>query len=508
METYGSWVPVWAVACSLAASGMILASSRRPNLREFWTLSAAGVKFALILTLVPEALAHRVAEARLFAIAPGIDLTLRADPLGVFFALVSSALWIVTSCYSVGYMRGLSEHKQTRYFACFAVCLSSTVGIAFAANLLTFVIFYEMLTIATYPLVIHKETPEAVSAGRKYLAYTLTAGVVLLVATAWTYELTGTLEFRPGGFLGSETAPAATCVWLFVLFMSGAAVKSALMPLHGWLPTAMIAPTPVSALLHAVAVVKAGVFAVIRIVGFVFGPATLSALGLQTYLACLAGLTMILASVLAFHQDNLKRRLAYSTIGHLSYIVLGAALLTPASLAGSLLHLASHATMKITLFFCAGALHVQLHKEKISELDGVARQMPWTMGAFAVASLGLAGLPPLNGFVSKWYLGLGALQAAQPLAFALFLLAGLLSAGYFLPILYRAFCRAPQPEAEPSQTPHQEGDSGHDASAWITFPLLITAALSLILGLFPNLLFHFWSLAHLVSDSILNGGSP
>src|SRR3989339_610618 len=407
-EIYRSLMPFYAVMVSLIAAPLILMSSRQANLREFWTLAASLVKFAVVFLLLPGALAGRIAEFIFWEISPGIALSLKADTLGVFFALIASGLWILTSFYSIGYVRGLNEHKQTRYFASFAVCLSATMGIAFAANLLTFVFFYEILTIATYPLVIHKETKVAIAAGRKYLIYTLTAGVLLIAATAWTYRITGALDFRAGGLFGNTSLSPSIMMVLFLLFMGGVGVKAAVMPLHSWLPAAMAAPTPVSALLHAVAVVKSGVFGVVRVVGFVFGPELMRQFGLNTLLAIFAGATIILASLLAFRQDNLKHRLADSTVGHLSYIVLGAALLSPASLIGGLLHIANHATMKITLFFCAGALYVKHHKEKISELDGIGRAMPWTMGAFTVGAIGLAGVPPINGFVSKWQPGLGA----------------------------------------------------------------------------------------------------
>ena len=490
-ELYTSSLPLFAVLVSLAAVPLIVISRGSPNLREFWTLAAAVAKLGFVAALLPDALSNRSAETVLYEIVPGLSLALRADPLGVFFALVASSLWLATSFYSIGYMRELSERRQTRYFACFALCLSATVGIAFASNLLTFTIFYEILTIATYPLVIHKGTREALSSGRKYLVYTLSAGVLLIACVAMTYQLAGTVEFAPGGFLTPEDGSPALLRVLFLMFVASAGVKAGLMPFHSWLPAAMVAPTPVSALLHAVAVVKAGVFATIRIIGFVFGPTTLASLGIASVLATVAAVTILLASLLAFTQDNLKRRLAYSTVGHLSYIILGAALLTPTSLAGSLMHFASHALMKITLFFCAGAIYVNLHKEKVSDLDGIGRQMPLTMAAFAIGALGLAGVPPINGFSSKWYLGLGALEAGVPVALLVFLLSGLLNAGYFFPIVYRAFFRSSS-----GVLPYKE------ASWFMVAPLLVTGGLSLILGLAPNFAFGFFSLASLVGSSI------
>ncbi|MHB8090812.1 MAG: proton-conducting transporter transmembrane domain-containing protein [Syntrophales bacterium] len=491
-EIYRSLLPLYAVLVSLAAALLIALSSRHIFIREFWTLAASVAKFSFVLLLLPGVLAGKVAEFTFWEISPGISLALKADSFGVFFALIASGLWMLTSIYSIGYVRGLNEHKQTRYFASFAICLSATIGVAFAANLLTFIFFYEILTIATYPLVIHKETSVAIAAGRKYLVYTLTAGVLLIAATAWTYRLAGTLDFKAGGMFGDALLSPGTVLVLFALFIGGVGVKAAIMPLHSWLPAAMVAPTPVSALLHAVAVVKSGVFGVVRVVGFVFGPQLMRQFDLNIILATFAGVTIILASLLAFRQDNLKHRLAYSTVGHLSYIVLGAALLSPASLVGSLLHIASHATMKITLFFCAGAIYVTHHKEKISELDGIGRVMPWTMGAFTIGAIGLAGVPPLNGFVSKWQLGLGSLQSGSVVPLALLLLSGILNAGYFAPVVYRAFFKSPS-------APFSKGE----ASPAMVIPLAVTAFLSILWGIRPDLFLHFYSLAAQVSGSIL-----
>ena len=373
---------------------MILFSGRNPNLREAWTVLASLGKFALILSMLPDVLDGRCPAVTLFDLSPGVSLTLRVDSLGMLFALSASLLWIFTSLFSIGYMRSLSEHKQTRYFASFAVCLASTVGIAFAANLLTLLVFYELLTVATYPLVVHKQTAEAVAAGRKYLAYLLSGGVALLLAVAWTQMAAGASDFSPGGFLSGSLGRAR--LWmLFLLFLVGFGTKAALLPLHSWLPSAMIAPTPVSALLHAVAVVKAGVFGFARVIGFVFGVRLVEEIGATSFLAVLAGATILVASLLAMAQDNLKLRLAYSTVGHLSYIILGTVLLSPSAWIGGLYHIVAHAAMKITLFFCAGAIYSKTHREHVSELDGVGKQMPVTMGAFALASLGLAGVPPM-----------------------------------------------------------------------------------------------------------------
>ncbi len=499
--TTQSVLPWLAVAASLAVVPAILLCDKRPNFREFWTFAAAFLKFGIVLSLVPGALRGETVEWTLFSLVPGVSFTLSADPLGVFFALVASGLWIVTSVYSIGYMRGHAEKKQTRFFASFAVSLGSTIGIAFAGNLLTFLVFYELLTLATYPLVIHKESKEAIRSGRMYLAYALTAGLCFLSATVWIYFRTGSIEFEAGGMLVDGSFSGGELKALFLLLMIGVGVKSGIMPLHSWLPAAMVAPTPVSALLHAVAVVKSGVFGLIRVTGFVFGPDLMREYGLDIALACFAAATVLFASVIAMRQDNLKRRLAYSTVGHLSYIAIGTALIAPSALQGGLMHLSAHALMKITLFFCAGAIYVHAHKTEISQLDGLGRTMPWTFGAFAVASLGLAGIPPLSGFLSKWWLAVGSVEAGREWALGIFLLSGLLNAGYFFPIVIRAFFRPPPPE---------NGNEGHhsplgEASPWMVVPLCLTALLAVIFGVFPDYPLPFFDLAYNIARDVFAG---
>jgi len=496
-DIYTSAVPLYAVLVSLAAVPLIILSAKRPNLREFWTITAGAIKLILVLTLLPGALQNRVATVHLFEITPNIQLALKADAVGIFFAIVASGLWIITSFFSIGYMRGLREHKQTRYYSYFAVCLSSTLGIAFAANLVTFILFYEILTIATYPLVIHKETKEAIYAGRKYLAYTLTAGVFLIAAAAWTYQLNGNLDFVPGGLLQGIALTAGQVVPLFFLFIAAVGVKASIMPLHSWLPTAMAAPTPVSALLHAVAVVKAGVFGIIRVSMFIFGPDVMAQFSLNKVLIVFAVATILAGSLLAFKQDNLKKRLAYSTVAHLSYIVLGVGIMSSTALIGSLLHIAFHATMKITLFFCAGAIYVHLHKENISEMNGIGKTMPWTLGAFTIASIGLAGIPPLNGFISKWYLGAGAAESGQLLLIVVLVISGVFNAAYFSPIVYRSFFRKGQVQ-----------EKQKEAKPAMVVPLVLTASLSVLFGLFPNLFFNFFRLALQAATGIFGGLQP
>ena len=429
-----------AIAVPLAGAALIGAAHRVPNLREGVTLVTAAALFLLVATLAPEVLAGGRPQVHVAEVMPGIALAFRVEPLGMLFALVASGLWIVNSLYSIGYMRGNREGHQTRFYICFAAALASTMGIAFAGNLFTLFLFYEALTLVTYPLVTHHGTGEALRAGRFYLALLIGSSIaLLLVAIVWTWLIAGTIEFTAGGIFGGQ-ASNATVGLLLALYVFGIG-KAAVMPVHRWLPAAMVAPTPVSALLHAVAVVKAGVFAVVKVVVYVFGVDAIAGLKSVDWLPFVSGFTIIAASIVALRSDNLKRRLAYSTVSQLSYVVLAAALLTPLSVIGAALHIATHALGKITLFFCAGAIYTASHKTEVSELDGIGRRMPWTMAAFTVGALSLIGVPPAAGFVSKWFILSGALQAGNHLAVAVLVASTLLNAAYFLPIVHAAFFR-------------------------------------------------------------------
>jgi formate hydrogenlyase subunit 3/multisubunit Na+/H+ antiporter MnhD subunit len=436
--------PLAAVLLPAVGVLAIVALRRNPDIREGATILTALATFGIVASIVPATLAGDVYVSRLGLLVPGIELTLRADPLGMIFALVASLLWLVTSFYSIGYMRGLDEHSQTRYFAAFAGSVGAALGVSFASNLVSLYVFYELLTVATYPLVAHDESQTAREAGRKYLTYTFGGGVAVLAGTVLVFWTTGTVAFTPGGIAALASADPIVARAAFALLAGGFGVKAALMPVHSWLPDAMVAPTPVSGLLHAVAVVKSGVFGVARVVLDVFGPETISELGVGLPLAAVAALTILIASVIALRQDNLKRRLAYSTISQLSYIVLGLGILSPAAIAGGLLHIPAHAFMKLTLFFCAGAIHVETHTDNISEMAGIGRRMPVTMAAFAVASLGMAGLPLVAGFVSKWYLLIGSIDAGTAVFAGVLFLSGLLNIGYFWPIVYQAFFQTPE----------------------------------------------------------------
>ncbi|ELZ27914.1 cation:proton antiporter [Halorubrum distributum] len=465
--------PLLAVLVSFVAAFLIVASYRSPNVREGWTLVASLAKFGIVASMLPAVLDGAVFEWSAGAFLPGIgapiEFALRADALGMLFAFLASGLWIITSFYSIGYMRGLDEPNQTRYFAAFAVSLAATMGIAFAGNLVTIFVFYELLSIATYPLVAHDETAEARSAGRKYLAYTMFGGGVLVLAgTALVYLLAGSVDFTAGGIAALANADPGLAMLAFFLLAIGFGVKAGIMPLHQWLPEAMVAPTPVSGLLHAVAVVKSGAFGVSRVVLDVFGPELVYNLSLPfgfsagLVLSTIGAITLTAASLIALRKDHLKRRLAYSTISQLSYIILGLGLFGWYGLVGALLHIPAHAFMKLTLFFCAGNIHVSTHTDYISQMAGIGKRMPLTMGAFTIASLGMAGIPLLAGFVSKYYMLIGGVRMGMnftPVAYYLvgaLLLSGVLNIAYFWPVIYTAFF---------------EAEDAHDAKPLVDFPL-------------------------------------
>lgn len=435
----------------LAVIGIALAG-RYPNLREAVTLGIAIALLVEVINVYDYFKGGLVPEAGPFEVLAGLSIHFRVEPLGMLFALIASILWIINSIYSIGYMRGNNEPRQTVFYICFAVSIFAVMGIAFSANLFTLFLFYEILTLATYPLVTHKGNADARQGGRIYLTILLgTSMVFLLPAILWTGVLAGTLDFAPGGILTGKASVTVLTI-LTVLFMFGIG-KAALMPFHFWLPAAMVAPTPVSALLHAVAVVKAGVFTVVKVMVYVFGIDLLQETGAADWLLYAAGFTVIVASLVALRQDNLKKRLAYSTVSQLSYVILAAAILTPISMVGAALHIAAHAVSKITLFFAAGSIYTAAHKTEISQLDGIGWKMPITMAAFAIGALSMIGVPPTAGFLGKWFMLSGAMQTEQWFAIAVIVGSTLLNTAYFLPIVYRAFMVPPKVEGDHGEAP-------------------------------------------------------
>lgn len=475
-----SALPLLPIVIVLCTSILIMLSGKRPNLREFWSIAGSILTFCSVAAMVPTILKGGTILYTLSSLAPGINLNFRVDALSLIFGIVSSFLWIFATCYNIGYMRSLNEHAQTRYYMCFAIAILGAQGVSYSGSLFSLYLFYEIITIFTYPLVAHHQDQEGYAGAKKYIVYLMgTSKGLLLPATVLTYVFTGTLDFADnitkGIFSGNTNS-----VWVSVtygLFLFGFA-KAAIMPLHNWLPSAMVAPTPVSALLHAVAVVKAGVFCISRVMLSVFGLELLQSLNLGLYTAYLVSFTILVASIIALTKDDLKARLAYSTVSQLSYIVLGVALLDPSGVTGGILHIVNHGFSKITLFFCAGAIFVATQKRKISDMAGIGYAMPFTMGAFAIASLSMIGAPPVAGFITKWYLLNGALEINNLIIVIVLMISTVLNAGYFAPITFRAFFQG-----------KKEGWTKADvkeAPATMVVPIVLAASISVALGVFPQ----------------------
>ena len=481
------------LAVPVAGAALIVLLRRNPNAREAASLVTAGALFAIVLRVYGAVSGGGRPSVVLAEPIPGLPLALEAEPLGVLFALIASFLWIVTTMYSIGYMRGHHEKNQTRFYLFFAFAIASVMGVAFAGNLFTLFVFYEILSLTTFPLVTHAGTEKARRAGRVYLGILFTTSIAFqLLAIVWTYAITGTLDFQDGGILNGRAAGAVVPV-LLGLYVFGIG-KAAVMPFHRWLPAAMVAPTPVSALLHAVAVVKAGVFAVLKVTVYVFGIDFLAGTGASVWVMWVAAATIILGSLVAFTRDNLKARLAYSTVSQLSYVVLGAMLANSWGVIGSGMHIAMHAFGKITLFFCAGAIMVAAHRSEVSQLGGLGRRMPVTFAAFFIGTLSIVGLPPTGGSWSKWFLGLGSLEAGQVGLVAVLMVSSLLSLAYLMEIPLKGFFGKEEAEAAGAGGDHGQG-SVHDhhehdrppaVLKWSMAAIVTTSVACVVLFVYPE----------------------
>ncbi|WP_206604686.1 monovalent cation/H+ antiporter subunit D family protein [Kineobactrum sediminis] len=421
---------------------VIAFSGRWPNIREAVSLVTAVSLAILVFSWFPAISDGARPQITLSEPLPGLSLALSLEPLGMMFACIASFLWIINTIYSIGYMRGNREKNQTRFYVCFALAIAAAMGIALADNLFTLFLFYEILTLSTYPLVAHKGDAKTIASARIYLGVLLATSIgLLLPAIIWTYVIAGTTDFTVGGIIEGKLEGAAVGL-LLGLFVFGIG-KAAVMPMHRWLPAAMVAPTPVSALLHAVAVVKAGVFSVTKIIIYIFGVDFLFSQPSAQWLQYMAAFTIITASVVALYQTNLKRMLAYSTIAQLSYVIMATVILKPLAEIGAAVHIAAHAFGKITLFFAAGAIYTASHKTELWQLAGIGRRMPITMAAFTIGALSMIGVPPTAGFVSKWFILAGAFQAENYLAIFTIIASTALNAMYFLPIIYFAWLSPP-----------------------------------------------------------------
>lgn len=489
-------VPLFMVLLSLSAAVMIFPMrEHQTKLRATVNLTIASIKVALIVSLFPVVLTENIHPEFSMPFVPGINIVLRVDELALLFSTLSSSLWLLTTIYAIGYLKG--KPHQSRFFGFFSLCVTASVGISLSGNLVTFLLFYEMLTVVTYPLVAHWGSPEAVRAARIYLRYTLTGGLALLVGVVWLTIYTGDADFQSGGAEGvnalADASPTIAIV-IFILLIGGLGVKSALVPLHGWLPLAMVAPAPVSALLHAVAVVKAGVFGIVRVVDDVYGIQVASGLGVLTPLLVVASVTILYGSYQALRQLDLKKRLAYSTVSQVSYVVLGLTMATVAGTTGGVVHLVHQGIMKITLFFCAGLFQETTGVTNIRDMRGMGYRMPFTSLAFTIGALGMIGIPPTAGFISKWQLGLGALDSDNTWVIAVLLASSLMNSMYFLPIIYRMWFFYPQiADARAVGEPKM-----------MLWPALVTAGLVIGIGAGASLAYAPLEIAERISEGVFS----
>ena len=497
VQASGFWLPILILFSSFFTGiAAFFLAEEQVRLRTIFNLFGAVFQVVMVTVLLIGVYQGNFYEARL-AFLPGLDLVLRADPLSLQFLALSTGLWLLTTVYAIGYLEGAPD--RSRFFGFFSLAVTASTGIAMSGNLITFLVFYEFLTLATYPLVVHRGTERSLTAGRKYLTYTVCGGAAILLGTVWLHSIGSDLAFAPArdaSLLASENPVAVAMI--FTLLIGGLAVKSALVPLHGWLPTAMVAPAPVSALLHAVAVVKAGVFGIIRVVYDVFGIDFSQSIGATSVLAVVAGVTIIYGSVRALAQDEIKRRLAFSTVSQLSYIVLGAAIGGPLATIGAFVHIVHQGLMKITLFFCAGNLSETFGVHHIHEVDGIGRRMPWTMAAFTIAAFGMIGLPPFAGFISKWYLAGGAIDVGAYWVVGILVGSSVLNAMYFLPLVYAVWFRPLAHRAPPIRS----------IGWWLVAPPLVTAALSIGAGLFAASIVSPLEWAKIIAERTYYGIAP
>ncbi|KAA1262001.1 Hydrogenase-4 component B [Rubripirellula obstinata] len=481
MISWNQWLPLLVIASSLISGGVIFVLDEKRKLaRTVLNLGGAVLKVILVGLMLWGVSRGELYEVH-FPLTDGLEFALHASPFSLFFVTLSAGLWLLTTIYAIGYFED-SPHLD-RFFGFFSFCVCATTGIALAANLFTFVVFYEILTLTTYPLVVHSGKESALRGGRIYLIYTIVGGAVVMLAAVWLQTIVGSFEFTERGVM-ADVSPEqyGQLRWIFALLIAGFGVKAAMVPLHGWLPNAMVAPAPVSALLHAVAVVKAGAFGIVRVVYDVYGLEFCRQISVTTPLAIAASITIVYGSMRAIYQDDLKRRLAFSTISQVSYIVLGTAVVGPMATTGGIVHLVHQGIMKITLFFAAGNLATTLGVSKVSEMDGVGRRMPWTMTAFSVAALGMIGMPPTAGFVTKWYLGHGALETGQDWVVGVLVISTVLNAMYFLPIIYVAWFKPPKGAWA------KERSAGQLETRWsLLMPPVVTGLLTVLVGLFANM---------------------
>ena len=411
-----------------------------------------------------------------------MDIYFRVDALGRLFAAVVVLVWVLAGFYAFEYMKHETEEK--RYFGFYVLVFGVLLALTFAGNLLTFYLFYEMMTLFSVPLVLHERTREAMMGGLKYLFYSLCGAYMVLFGFYFLNHYATTLTFTAGGTLNANLMSGKEGLLLVVAFVMilGFGVKAGMFPMHAWLPTAHpVAPAPASAVMSGI-IVKMGVLGMIRVVYYLFGADFLRGTWVQTAWMILALITVFMGSMLAYREKVFKKRLAYSTVSQASYIVFGMALLEPQALTGSLLHVVFHAVIKSALFLCAGAIIYQTEKKSVDEMRGIGKEMPMTIWCYTFASLALIGIPPASGFISKWHLAVGSLNTGIKvfswLGPVILLVSALLTAGYLLPVTIHGFL--------PGDDYNYDTLKKQEPVKMMVIPLLILAALAILLGVFPN----------------------
>jgi multicomponent Na+:H+ antiporter subunit D len=488
------WLPVAILLVPLfTALTIFLIPEKKEGFRTSVNLLSAALNIGLIVVLINGVYQGQVFEARM-PLLPDINLVFHADALSLMFVTLSGVLWFFTTLYAIGYFA--HGKQRSRFFGFFSLCVFSTIGIALAGNLITFLIFYELLTLATYPLIMHKGNDASLRSGKIYLAYTMIGGAVLLIGVVWLKSFAGSLEFsNTYDLMALAEGDTQLLTIILVMLLLGLGVKAAIFPLHGWLPRAMAAPAPVSSLLHAVAVVKAGAFGIIRVVYDVYGIDLVAKLNMLNVLLVFAAFTILYGSVRAVFQSDIKKRLAYSTVSQVSYIALGIAVAGPFAALGAIVHLVHQGLMKITMFFCAGNLAESHHIYRVDQLNGIGKKMPYTMSAFTIAIFGMIGMPPIAGFVSKWYLGLGGLQSDLIWVQGVLIGSSILNAMYFLPIVYRAWFLPASDSKQGANLEESEHSSQSDGAYHIQIkeapwsmllPPIVTVSIAIMAGLFAS----------------------
>ena len=465
----------------LLGLGILLAREFK-NRKALLTLTGAGLIVTAALGL--GVVLGGETELLLFSFGENLDLYFRVDTMGKLFAVVVNVVWVLSGFFAFEYMK--HEQEEKRFFGFYLMVHGILHGLVFSGGLVTFYLFYELMTLLSVPLILHSRSGDAIKGGLKYLFYSLFGAYMVLFSLFFLNRFAKSLTFQPGGNLDLGAVAGNETLMRVVAFCAilGFGVKAGMFPLHAWLPTAHpVAPAPASAVMSGI-IVKMGVLGMVRVVYYLIGADFLRGTWVQTAWMSLALATVFMGSMLAYREKVMKKRLAYSTVSQASYILFGLSLLQPDAMTGALLHVVFHAVIKSCLFLCAGAIIYKTHKTNVSELRGIGKEMPVAIWCYTFASAALIGIPPASGFISKWYLATGALNSGVEvfswLGPVVLLTSALLTAGYLLPITVNGFL----PGAE---YPYGELKK-KEPNLTMLLPLLILAALAVLLGIFPGAL--------------------